>query len=160
MAKITFTITVDVPEGFGVTFDTPLTATITELPAGIPEVVQALMNTYVPERYQPFAQRYVERCITELGCTVESPDSAARVSEYLNIFPPPRCRRARVSALTYTSTRTAVYCGTVALDGYKLAEQTLSNGTYVHPKLAQLDSNEAVDEAIELTKLAIKRVER
>lgn len=161
MATITITITLDVPDGTHVAFDTAAnTVADTQGEAtGLPDDVQTLVDRYVPTRYREYAVRYLTHCVDELGCMVEIP-SGERQHEYLNVFPPLRCRRARVAGLTYSSTRTALYTGAIDLSGYHVAEETLNSGVYAYPKVAHLDSEEAVTEALELTRRAIARVER
>lgn len=76
------------------------------------------------------------------------------------MYPPARCRRSRVSAITYSSSRTALYTGAIDLSDYEHAVKTLNSGTYAYPKLPHLDSDEAVAEALSLTETAIERLER
>jgi hypothetical protein len=161
MATVTITITLDVPDGTNVTFDAGSSATTDAEPgvAGLPSDVQASVDRFVPTRYREHAVEYLTKCVTELGCTVEIP-SGERQNEYLNIYPPARCRRARVAGLTYSSTRTAIYTGPIDLTGYEIAMETLNSGVYTYPKLAHLDSDAAVAEAMQLTRDAIARVER
>jgi hypothetical protein len=79
---------------------------------------------------------------------------------YVNVFAPPGHRRARVAGITYSSSRTAIFAGGIDLSEYQLAQETINGDRYAHPKLPHLDSAEAVDEAISLTKRAISRFER
>jgi hypothetical protein len=157
MPTITITINLDVPDGTEVKIQT--TNDTKELSAGLPADVADRVERLVPTRYRPYVTSYLERATAELGCIPEVPDSERR-DEYVNVFPPARCRRARVSGLSYSSSRTALYTGPIDLDGFTLAEQTFNSGTYAYPKLAHLDSDAAVDEALELTKIAIARFER
>ena len=132
---------------------------VSESATDLPSDVVDAIEQYVPTRYREAVKTYLQRCVTELNCTVEMPDSDRRF-EYVNVYPPPRCRRSRVSAVTYPSGRTAVFTGPIDLDGFKLAEKTMNGDTYAYPKLPHLDSSQAIDEAIELAKRAIKRLER
>lgn len=161
MATITITITLEVPEGTDVAFGSEVnTVADTHREAtGLPADVHTLVDRYVPTRYREYAVGYLTRCVNELGCMVEIP-SGDRQHEYVNVFPPLRCRRARVAGLTYSSTRTALYTGAIDLSGYHVAEETLNSGVYTYPKVAHLDSEDAVTEALELTRRAIARVER
>jgi hypothetical protein len=126
--------------------------------AGFPGSVREAIARFAPSRYRGWIDRYVERCVAELGCTAEV--GGGKREDYLNVFPPARCRRARVSGVTYSSGRTAVYTGPIPLDRFNLAQQTCNSGKYAYPKLPHLDSEAAVNEAIELTKIAIDRLEK
>ena len=161
MATITITITLDVPDGTQVALDNGSSGSVDTVSAatGPSAEVQALVERYVPSRYREYTTRYLQACVDELECVAEVP-SGDRQHEYLNIFPPPRCRRVRVAGITYSSTRTALYTGAIDLDGFHIAEETKNNGVYAHPKVAHLDSDDAVTEALELTRCAIARVER
>lgn len=161
MSTITITITLDVPDGTQVAV-VSAAGTTAELgldAAGLPADVRGSIDRLVPSKYRTFALEYLSRCVLELGCTVEIP-SGERQDEYLNVYPPPRCRRARVAGLTYSSTRTAIYAGAIDLAGYALAVQTMNSGVYAYPKLPHLDADAAVNEAFQLTREAIARVER
>jgi hypothetical protein len=153
---ITLTIQIEVPEGAIVAIKTSGESTITD--GGLPTEVQEAVDTLVPARFRPWVMLYLERCAAELGCQAEVPTGNRH--NYLNVFPPARCRRARVAAITYTSSRTAIYCGPRPLAGYDFAEETYNSGEYAYPKLPVLESEKAVNEAVELTKLAIHRLER
>lgn len=156
MSTITISISLDVPDGTTVNIKT-VDDSKTEA-TGLSAEVADRVERLVPTRYRPYVKSYLER-VAELGCIPEVPDSERR-DEYVNVFPPERCRRARVSGLSYSSSRTALYTGPVDLDGYTLAEQTFNSGTYAYPKLAHLDSEVAVQEALQLTEVAIARFER
>ncbi len=158
MPTITFTITIETPEGVTFKISGDETGMPTEAET-LPKVVLDAIERLVPTRYRPFAFDYVNRCVSELGCSVEV-GGGQRRDEYLSLFPPPRCRRARVAGMTYSSTRTAIYCGTPDLQGFSEAQPTLNSGVYAYPKLPHLESENAVNEAIELTKKAIDRLER
>jgi hypothetical protein len=158
MPSITITINLEVPEGVDVNVSTSTDGS-EALEAGIPAAVQAKIDRLVPSRYREYFEDYVLRAITELGCTVEVPDND-RKDDYLNVYPPARCRRSRVSGITYSSSRTAVYTGAIPLSGYDHAVETNNNGKYAYPKLPHLDSTEAVDEALRLSAVAIQRLER
>lgn len=161
MATITITITLDVPDGTQVAFDTGSshTAGPVDETTGLSTEVQTLVERYVPKKYREHTIRYLNACVDELDCVVEVP-AGDRQHQYLNIFPPPRCRRARVAGLTYSSTRTALFTGAIDLGDFHVAEETKNNGVYAHPKVAHLNSDDAVTEALELTRRAIARVER
>lgn len=81
-------------------------------------------------------------------------------TDYFNVYPPQRCRPVRVAGVTYSSSRTAVYAGDIELTDFQVAQKTFNGDRYAYPKLPHLDSAAAVDEAVELTKRAIKRTER
>ena len=119
--------------------------------------VLAAIGEHVPSAYRSWVQLYVDRC-TELGCNIQ-PGGGGR-TDYFNIYPPSRCRQVRVAGVTYSSSRTAVYVGDIALEGYSRAQPTYNSGRYAYPKLPHLDSADAVEEAVALTKLAIERTER
>ncbi len=152
-----FTITIDVPDGSII--NTEVEQQADSVQVAIPPDVVARIEQLVPSRFRKNVFEYVRRSVDELGCEVVVPDSDRR-DEYFNIYPPARCRRARVAGVTYSSSRTAVYAGAIDLDGFILAEQTLNSGVYAYPKLPHLESHEAVEEALHLTQIAIKRVER
>ena len=158
VSTITITITLDVPAGTQVAVQASESDTDKSFERIPAEVLDAL-DRLVPSRYRQHAKEYIDRCVRELECSVQLP-VGARQFEYLNIFPPQRCRRTRVAGLTYSSTRTALYTGAIDLAGYSAAEQTMNSGVYAYPKLAHLDSALAVKEALALTKIAIARVER
>jgi hypothetical protein len=159
MPTITLKITIEVPPGLDVNVSTegadqPSASSDNVVPEDIVDTVRRL----VPTRYLKWTELYLERCVSELGCTVEFPGGDR--DDYVNVFAPPRCRRARVSGITYSSSRTAVYAEPIDVSSFRYAQETMNGGRYAYPKLPHLDSAEAVDEAIELTKLAIKRFER
>lgn len=158
MPTITITIDLDVPDGTEVNITTTK-PTSDNSANGIPAEVQAAIEHLVPSRYRPFFESYVSRAILEQGCTAEIPDNPRR-DEYLNMYPPARCRRSRVSGITYSSSRTALFTGAIDLSGFEHAVETLNSGIYAYPKLPHLDSAEAVDEALKLTAIAIRRLER
>jgi len=157
MPIITITIGLDVPEGTEVNITT--TQPAPDYSNGIPAEVQTAIERLVPARYRDFFEMYVRRAILEHGCTAEIPDNPRR-DEYLNIYPPARCRRSRVSSLTYRTSRTALFTGAIELPGYEHAVKTFNSGTYAYPKVPHLESAEAVDEALKLTAIAIQRLER
>jgi hypothetical protein len=157
--SITITINLDVPEGTSVNVTTNQPEVEAFNAGGIPAAVQAKINSLVPSRYRPYFEDYVQRVITEYGCTVEIPDND-RKDDYLNVYPPARCRRSRVSGITYSSSRAAIYTGAIDLAGFELAVETFNNDKYAYPKLPHLDSQEAVDEALRLSAIAIERLER
>jgi hypothetical protein len=148
---------VDVPDGTTVRVSTDGVGATGE--EAIPPEVADAIEKFVPSRYREGVVSYLERCVAELGCNVSMPDSD-RKNEYVNLYPPPQCRRARVSAVTYSSSRTGVFTGDIDLDDYELAEKTYNGDRYAYPKLPHLDSRKAVDEAIALSKIAIARLER
>jgi hypothetical protein len=157
MPTITITIDLDVPDGTEVNIAT--TQPGPDHSNGIPADVHAAIERLVPSRYRAYFEMYISRAILEQGCTAEIPDNP-RKDEYLNVYPPARCRRSRVSGITYSSSRTALYTGAIDLSGYEHAVETLNSGTYAYPKVPHLDSVEAVDEALKLTAIAIERLER
>ncbi len=59
-----------------------------------------------------------------------------------------------------TGRRTALFTGAIDLSAFEHAVETFNSGTYAYPKLPHLDSDEAVDEALKLTAIAIQRLER
>ena len=175
MPTITFMISIDVPDGVTVTSNLTDSATDTTGlrseaasagaprtgPTGIdryPEVV-ARIDRLVPARFRPFVREYARRCVEELDCELTLPDSDRR-EEYFNVYPPPYCRRSRVAGVTYSSSRTGVFTGPIELEGFEVAEPTYNSGRYAYPKLAQLATDEAVNEAIRLSVQAIDRLTR
>jgi len=158
MPAITITITLDVPDGTEVNITTTQ-PTADETGNGIPADVQAAIERLVPSRYRSYFEMYISRAILEQGCTAEIPDNP-RKDEYLNVYPPSRCRRSRVSGITYSSSRTAVFTAAIDLSGYEHAMETLNSGTYAYPKVPHLDSVDAVGEALKLTAIAVQRLER
>src|SRR2546421_326864 len=100
MPAITLTITIDVPEGTAVGIEGgELDAT--EEPERAAPAWRELVEEYVSVRYREWVLQYLERCEAELGCTVELPNAGR--GDYLNVYPPARCRRARVAGVTYSS---------------------------------------------------------
>ncbi len=155
---MTVTITFNFPEGtdarvttVGAPSDGPSES------ATVPTAIANAIEERVPRRYRQWVQQYLRRCVEELRCTAEFP---AGRTDYVNLFPPAPYRRKRVAAVTYSSSRTAIFAGPVDLGGFDLARETLNSGRYVNPKLPHLDSTEAVDEAIVLTRLVIEDRER
>lgn len=158
MPVISITINLDVPEGTEVNVATTR-PTADEPVNGIPADVQAAIERLVPSRYRSNVELYVRRAILEQGCSAEIPDNP-RKDEYLNMYPPSRCRRSRVSGITYSTSRTALFTGPIDLSGYEHAMETLNSGIYAYPKVSRLDSIDAVDEALKLTAIAVQRLER
>lgn len=159
MATIELRIILDVPDGTSVNL-VGADALGAEASGGEPSPlhkVRATIGEHVPSAYRSWVQLYVDRCI-ELGCDIQ-PGGGDR-TDYFNIYPPSRCRQVRVGGVTYSSSRTAVYVGDIDLEGYRLAQPTYNSGRYAYPKLPHLDSADAVEEAVALTKLAIERTER
>ncbi len=114
MPAITLTITIDVPEGVDSRSPTPTeAATATTVPVNVLERVRRL----VPTRYREFVERYLERCVSELGCSIEFP--SGKRTDYVSVFPPPHCKRVRVSSVNYSTSRTGVFAGHIELDRYK-----------------------------------------
>lgn len=161
MSKITITITLDVPEGTQIHVETAAPQVVADAvpPLGVPAEVEDLLSRLVPKSMRPHAHAFLERCVVELGCSLEMPEGERRL-DYINLYPPQHCRRSRVAALTYSSTRTAIYTGPIDLVGYTLAQRTMNSGVYAYPKLPHLTSDRAIDEAIALVKIAIARLER
>ncbi|MCU1400560.1 MAG: hypothetical protein JWN62_3669 [Acidimicrobiales bacterium] len=155
MPTITLKITIDVPDGATVRVET---TDIDTASAGIPAEVLDRINRLVPSRFRPNVIAYLEAVIA-LDCTVEVPDSERR-EEYVNIYPPARCRRSRAASIYYASSRTAVWAGTIELDDFDLAEKTFNGHTYAYPKVPHLENAKAVEEATRLTEMAIQRLER
>ena len=159
MPTITMTITLEVPDGTEALISTPDAAAPTPAAdSGVPADVLEAIRSRVPTRFREFVERYVTQCVDELGCVAELARGGR--GDYLNMFPPPRCRKARVSGVTYSSSRTPVYTGAIDLAGYERAVETIDGGRYKYPKLPHLDDDLSVEEAIRLTKIAIERLER
>lgn len=159
MTTIELRIILDVPDGTSVTVEgaeptgpDPQNGEQTPL-----DRVRAAIAEHVPSTHRSWVNRYVDECL-ELGCQIQ-PGGGDR-TDYFNVYPPSRCRQVRVAGVTYSSSRTAVFVGDLDLDGYRLAQPTYNSGRYAYPKLPRLDSAEAVDEAVRLTKVAIERTER
>ena len=153
----TITLTLDVPDGttFTITTNQPEQA-------GISTDILEAISRLVPARYQGWLEEYLNKAINDLGCTVEFPNSTKRKFEYINVFPPARCRRKVVSGITLASTRTALRSlkDPIDLSGYKHAVETYNSGVYAYPKVPHLDSAEAVEEALMLLVMAIQQAER
>ena len=114
-------------------------------------------------RTRPELVRYVDAliagCVAE-GCTIATPLSAkGGFTDSWAIMLPPRCRRrAKAGAVNYRSTRVAAFAGRPDLKklGFKVAQEARNKSEYAYPKIPRLDSDSAVEEAVELIKLAIK----
>jgi hypothetical protein len=172
LPTLTLTITIDLPEGSAVTTavspvaaerapsESPLAVANTAADGAdrYPDVASRI-ERLVPERLRPFVRSFADRCVNDLDCELTLPDSERR-DEYFNVYPPPRCRRSRVAGVTYSSSRTGVFAGDIDLDGFTLAEPTYNGDRYAYPKLAQLASSDAVDEAVRLAEIAINRLGR
>jgi hypothetical protein len=158
MPTIELKITLEVPDGTNVNVVTNGVAESEPKAEMTPEQrVRAAINENVPTKFRSWVNQYVDECL-KLGCEVE-PGGGNR-TDYFNVYPPKRCRRVRVAGVTYSSSRTAAYTGDIDLAGYRLAQETYNGDHYAYPKLPQLDSGEAVAEAVRLTQEAIKRTER
>jgi len=157
MPAITLTITLNVPDGTNVTIAEDGITSEGSNSRVPPEIVERVQQQ-VPARYREWVTLFLERCVIELGCTAEIPGGDR--DDYVNVFAPPGYRRARVAGITYSSSRTVIFAGDIDLSGFQLAQETISAGRYVHPNLLHLDSEQAVEEAIELTQIAIARFER
>ncbi len=105
---------------------------------------------------RPFMLQYIERCASELACRTVVP--TGKREDYLNTFPPVEYKRKRVSSLTITSGRLEVYCDPSLAERFPNAEKDLHNDVPVQVKLYLLDE-ETVDEAVELTRLAIEALD-
>lgn len=105
---------------------------------------------------RPFMLQYIERCASELACRTVVP--TGKREDYLNTFPPVEYKRKRVSSLTITSGRLEIYCDPSLAERFPNAEEDLHNGVPVQVKL-YLQDEQAVDSALELTRLAIEALD-
>ncbi len=163
MPTVTMTLTINLPEGASLDVaverhEVDGAANRGAGPALYPPEVAEAIEALTPSRYQKHVRSYLEAAVADLGCSVEVP--GGNRTDYFNVFAPPRCRRARVAGITYKSSRTAVFAGEVDLSRFDHAVETLNSGRYAYPKLPHLDSDGAVHEALELTRIAIERFER
>jgi hypothetical protein len=159
MAKrIVMTLTLEV-EGDGAEIvsvqvgDTPRQESAT----GVPSPVRELIREYSSPAMAPFVGAFAERCAAELELSLERPESGER--KYVNGYPPKRYGAKRAVAFDAKSGRAEIYCRPENADGRDHAEAVLNNGVPFAVKV-YLQSPDAVDEAVELTKIGLQERER
>lgn len=99
-----------------------------------------------------FREAYIRRCITELGLHIGRPRTGDRT--YINLLPP-GASRGRVASLA-PSGRAAIMAPPEEADGFETAVPLLNDGVPVRVKV-YLTSEQAVDDAVELTKIAASK---
>lgn len=134
-------------------FDEP-ELTPSEASGPIPRAVADLLARVAPARVAEFERKYLERVITELDLDAQLPDSTNRRHEYVNLYPPTRYGARRASAFGFKSGRVEIYVSPSHATEFEHGEVVLHNGqpTWVR---VYLTSDEAVDDAVALTKLGL-----
>lgn len=155
----TVAVTVDTPENVNLylqledlvvsptTPDTSDPDTETSLPPEALAVIQS--GDPGTARYR---HAYICRCIDELGLHVGAPRTGDRT--YINLLPP-GVSRGRVASLA-PSGRAAIMAPPEAANDFEMAVPLLNDGVPVRVKV-YLTSEQAVDDAVALTKIAATR---
>jgi len=125
--------------------------------SGVATQVEQRVATVAPRSLHQWIRLYLERVAEEFATSVEIP--TGKRTDYLNLYPPAGHPRRRTSSITLTSGRTEIYCDPRHAEGRSHAEPDKHNGVPKQVKI-YLDSEDAVEEAIELTAIAIEENRR
>lgn len=120
---------------------------------GVPADVALLVDTESSPAIAPHILRFAERCATELDLSLQRPESGTR--PYVNAYPPKRFGSKRAVAFDARSGRAEIYCDPAHVSRFGQAEVVTNNDVPFAAKV-YLQSDEAVDDAIELTRLGLE----
>lgn len=155
----TVAVTVDTPENMSVDLQlgdlgaSPTATDYGDPETGSPLPAEALAVVRNGDRFSAhLREAYIRRCIDDLGLHVSGPRTGERT--YIN-FLPPGVSRGRVASLA-PSGRAAIIVPPEAADDFETAVPLLNDGVPVRVKV-YLTSEQAVEDAIALTKLAAVR---
>lgn len=115
-------------------------------------VARRMIEEQAPPSLAPFELDFVERCAVELQLRLEPP-SGSRT--YVNLYPPKRYGSKRAANVTTTSGRAEIFCDPSHAAAYEHAEVVENKGDPVAVKV-YLTSTQAVDEAVELTRIGLE----
>jgi hypothetical protein len=121
---------------------------------GLPAEIRSFVEERTPTSEVQFRTEYLRRCIQELGLEVRAPKGSAR--PYLNVYPAAAGSIGRVAAIRPSSGRIAILVSPTAAADYPNAEVVRHHGDPVYVKV-YARSNQAVDDAIALTRRALDR---
>jgi hypothetical protein len=113
--------------------------------------VVRMIEEFAPPQSAPFQQSFADRCVSELGLDLQPPSGDRK---YINAYPPQRYGSKRAVVFDNKSGRAEIYCNPANAEGRENADVVTNNGVPFAVKV-YLRSAEAVDQAIELTKIGL-----
>lgn len=156
---ITLTITLEVETGDAEIIDVRLgesAAPPIDSLIGVPGDVVHMIEEFASPSMAPFQTDFAERCVSELSLDLQTPTGDRK---YVNAYPPKRYGAKRAAAFDVKSGRVEIYCRPENARRRELAEVVTNNGEPFAVKV-YLHSTNAVDEAIELTRIGLDERER
>jgi hypothetical protein len=152
---ITLTLAVEAQGAEVVAIDVTAPASVSAAAdtGGVSSAVTELIDTNASPALAPHLRRFAERCTAELELSLQLPESGTR--PYLNGYPPKRFGLKRAVAFDARSGRAEIYCDPAHVSRFGEAEVVTNNKVPFAAKV-YLQSNEAVDEAVELTRLGLE----